>query len=77
MINEQISFSLQDEVAPYFDNVHIASLCRIIDQKQSKGLRYGDLKEILLKSLEKSVDLNNPEDTLNPHRRAYEFAKYF
>jgi hypothetical protein len=73
-MGEQLSFSLVDEVAPYFENETIAALCKLIDQKQKKGLRYDDLKIMLLSKISKVVDLESAEEV---HRRAYEFAKHY
>jgi hypothetical protein len=76
-MTEQLSFSLSDEVAPYFENETITALCKLIDQKQKKGLRYDDLKIMLLSKISKAVDLENLDDAYNVHRRAYEFAQYY
>jgi hypothetical protein len=74
---DQLSFSLTDEVAPYFDNEIISSLCVLIDKKQQKGLKYDDLRMMLLSRIQKAVDLENPADEYNIYRKAYEFAKYY
>jgi hypothetical protein len=76
-MNEQISFSLSDEVAPYFNSDHITELCHLIDLKASQGKKYRDFKELLLARLQAAVDLTNPSDDINIYRRAYEFAKYY
>jgi hypothetical protein len=76
-MNQQISFCLVDEVAPYFNNDTITALCTLIDKKQQKGLKYQDLKIILLSKLQKAVDLDNPNDEYNIYRRAFEFTKHY
>ena len=73
-MNEQISFSLSDEVAPYFVSPHIKSLCALIDAKASRGLKYNDLKEDLMKALNNANYIPS-EETI--YRRAYEFARYY
>jgi hypothetical protein len=77
MTYEQISFSLSDEVAPYFQHQIIKDLCSLIDKKAAQGMKYNDLKEQLLRHLENAVDLNNQANSFNIYRRAYEFAKYY
>lgn len=77
MMNEQISFSLSDEVAPYFNNAYITQLCTLIDTKQNKGLKYSDLKEMLLTAIQNAVDLNGHGTQFDIYRRAYEFARYY
>jgi hypothetical protein len=77
LMNNQLSFSLSDEVAPYFDNEIISSLCVLIDKKQQKGLKYDDLRMMLLSRIQKVVDLENPDDEYNIYRRAYEFVRYY
>lgn len=76
-MSDQLSFCLVDEVAPHFENETILALCKLIDQKQKKGLRYDDLKIMLLSKIQKAVDLENAADDHNIYRRAYEFAKYY
>lgn len=76
-MNEQMSFCLMDEVAPYFNSEPIRGLCALIDTKANEGKKYNDLKQQLLTWLESSVDLNHPSNTYNINRRAYEFAKYY
>lgn len=73
----QLSWCLSDEVAPIFNNSHISSLCALIDEKMAKGMKYQDLKEMLLHALQNAVDLNHPADSFNIYRKAYEFAKYY
>lgn len=73
----QLSFCLVDEVAPYFNSEVITALCTLIDEKAYKGMKYQDLKEMLLTRLQSAVDLNHPADSFNIYRRAYEFAKYY
>jgi hypothetical protein len=73
----QLSWCLSDEVAPYFNSKPIQDLCRLIDEKASRGLKYNDLKAQLLTWLSSAVDLNHPADSFNIYRRAYEFAKYY
>jgi hypothetical protein len=74
-MNEQISWSLSDEVAPHFP--HLGYLCTLIDTKQQKGYRYKDLLIALLKRMEAHVDLNNQAPQFDIYRRAYEFARYY
>lgn len=76
-MSDQLSFCLADEVAPYFNNDTITALCALIDEKANKGLKYQDLKEMLLTRLQSAVDLNHPASSFNIYRRAYEFAKYY
>ena len=76
-MTEQLSFCLADEVAPYFNNTHISSLCALIDEKAQSGLKYNDLKEQLLIALQNAVDLTHPSNSFNIYRRAYEFARYY
>jgi hypothetical protein len=76
-MNDQISWSLSDEVAPYFEQPHIKDYCHLIDELASKGRKYQDLKKRLLEWLEEAVDLYNYDDEYNIYRRAYEFAKYY
>jgi hypothetical protein len=77
MENNQLSFYLVDEVAPYFDRYIIKDLCVLIDLKARQGVKYNDLKAQLLQFIRSEVDLNNPADSFNIYRRAYEFAKYY
>jgi hypothetical protein len=76
-MNKQISFCLSDEVAPYFNSEIITHYCKLIDEKKSKGLAYGDLKEQLLEWITGLYDLDIPFDSYNVYRKAYEFAKYY
>jgi hypothetical protein len=76
-MNEQLSFSLSDEVAPLFNDETLKGLCKLIDQKQRKGLRYDDLKIMLLSKISKVVDLDHPEYQYSKFHRAYNFVKYF
>jgi hypothetical protein len=76
-MSDQLSFCLADEVAPHFNNETITALCTLIDEKACKGMKYQDLKEMLLTRLQSAVDLNNRADCFNIYRRAYEFAKYY
>jgi hypothetical protein len=69
---KQLSFSLSDEVAPHFNSETITALCTLIDKKQQKGLKYDDLKIMLLSKISKVVNLDHPE-----YRTAYDFVKYF
>ena len=73
----QLSWSLIDEVAPYFNSKPITTLCTLIDEKANRGLKYNDLKAQLLTWISSAVDLNHPADRFNIYRRAYEFAKYY
>lgn len=77
MPDNQLSWCLSDEVAPIFNSEKITHICALIDEKAARGLRYQDLKETLLTWLTASVDLNNPADSINVYRKAYEFAKYY
>lgn len=74
---DQLSFCLMDEVAPYFNSEPITHLCALIDEKAQNGLKYNDLKQQLLTFLSSAADLNNPSDSYNIYRKAYEFAKYY
>jgi hypothetical protein len=76
-MNNQLSWSLTDEVAPFFQHACISSLCTLIDEKASKGLKYNDLKEQLLTWIQSAVDLNNQAPQFDIYRRAYEFARYY
>jgi hypothetical protein len=74
---EQLSWCLMDEVAPHFQQEAILGLCKLIDEKAAKGMKYNDLKEQLLTFISSHVDLNNPDNSLNAYRYAYEFVKYY
>lgn len=76
-MDNQLSWSLTDEVAPYFNSEAISNLCILIDEKANTGLKYNDLKQQLLTWLSSAADLNNPADSFNIYRRAYEFARYY
>lgn len=76
-MTDQLSWSLSDEVAPYFNNASISGLCTLIDEKANKGLKYNDLKQQLLTWLSASADLSNQAPQFDIYRRAYEFAKYY
>jgi hypothetical protein len=69
---DQLSFSLSDEVAPYFSSAYIKDLCSLIDEKAAKGLMYNDLKELLLSRL--VPDLAPSPEIFN---RCHEFTKYY
>lgn len=72
MNNQQLSFSLVDEVAPLFPYESIRILCHLIDEKANKGLKYNDLKQQLLSHLASKVDLADTNQ-----RNAYQFAKHY
>jgi hypothetical protein len=76
-MNEQLSWSLTDEVAPFFDNPYIATLCHLIDEKIATGYKCGDLKQRLLDYISSRYDLEAPDTTGDQIRRAYEFTKYY
>jgi hypothetical protein len=72
-MNEQLSFSLSDEVAPYFNSTAITALCSLIDEKQSKGLKYQDLKQQLQQLMKKIQIPNEPII----YTRTTEFVRYY
>jgi hypothetical protein len=71
-MSDQLSWFLSDEVAPYFNNEFISSLCNLIDEKAVKGLKYQDLKQMLLDRLVPYLEADN-----TIYNRAYEFARYY
>jgi hypothetical protein len=76
-MNNQLTWSLTDEVAPFFDNPFIATLCHLIDEKTATGYKCNDLKQHLLEYISSRYDLEAPDMTGDQVRRAYEFARYY
>jgi hypothetical protein len=77
-MSSQLSWSLTDEVAPFFDgNPYICTMCYLIDEKVSTGYKCNDLKERLVHYISSRYDLNADDMKGDQIRRAYEFAKYY
>jgi hypothetical protein len=78
-MSDQLSWSLSDEVAPYFVSSYIKDLCALIDEKATKGLKYQDLKQQLLNVIYPYAENKGtlPELESIIYNRAYEFAKYY
>ncbi len=58
---KQISFSSYvDNVAHVFQDKDVTNLCKLIDQKEKKGLKCKDLKQWLYNLLAARYDATNP-----------------
>ena len=74
----QLSWSLSDEVAPFFnENPYIQTMCQLIDEKTSSGMKCSDLKQRLVDYISSRYDMEADGMKGDQIRRAYEFAKYY
>lgn len=77
-MGNQLSWSLTDEVAPYFDeNPYIHTMCYLIDEKVATGRKCNDLKTRLVEYISSRYDLTADDMKGDQIRRAYEFLKYY